>query len=92
VYEADEEEASYPLEVASSKAYDTETEGTLTPTTTNKMDAYSELSLYSDAAAAKFTSQDFLRSDTVSHTESEYFSAVSGFNSESAASSSIWRF
>jgi hypothetical protein len=74
--------------VASSKAYDNETEGTLTPT--NKLDAYSEMSLYNDAA--KYTSQDFTRPDTVSQTESEYFSAVSGFNSESAASSSIWRF
>lgn len=76
---------------------ETETAGTITPSLTKKSTNYSDLSLVLDETQyieehKKFF-KDLQKYESASLTESEYFTAHSGsgFTTDSAASSSIWK-
>lgn len=71
----------------------TDTPGTLTPTLTKKETNISDLSLVlqSEIDENKKFFKELQEKETTSLTESEYYTAQSGFTTDSAASSSIWR-
>ena len=93
MYEPDSEEGSLYADLTSSlnnSAHDTETDGTVTPIPSKKFKNYSDLSDESSSNLnEKFRQLD--KNESVSLTESEYFSAHSGFGTDSINSSSIWK-
>jgi hypothetical protein len=64
-----------------------DTDGTMTPTLNKKIKKYSDASIQSDSSAGNFEENDKCHSN-LSLTESEYFTAKSGFTTDSNMSSS----
>ena len=101
VYEPDSEaEVSSQAELTYNTAQETETDGTLTPTpgssSKRKKRLSDDNSVHSDIATTSshaLNSKRFLKAleNQESLTESEYYTALSEFNTDSANSSSIWK-
>lgn len=94
MYEPDSEESSLYADLTSSinnSAPDTETDGTITPTPTKRIKKFSDVSDASSGERTKTFFRDMDKNDSLSLTESEYFTAQSGFTTDSINSSSIWK-
>ena len=89
IYEPDSEEGSLPIDLTSSlnNSGQDDTDGTVTPTLNKRMKKYSDLSLISDTSSTRFTGETDKDQSNVSLTESEYFTARSGFTTDSNSSS-----
>ncbi len=87
IYEPDSEEGSMQADLTSSiNSGPDDTDGTVTPTISKRLKKYSDLSLISDESSGSPT-RFMSELEKEQSTESEYFTAKSGFTTDSNASS-----